>query len=125
MQFLIQHDGEQFGPFSEAKVRDCLKLGAFKPDDLARTEGMKDWTPLRDLLPSTESKMPEGQHPKKQERTAKARNSFLAVRDFVDRLLTPQKVLALTVLLLIASWAYRRASILGITLIMVSFSYSI
>lgn len=52
MGILVQHDGEQFGPYSEEEIREFFKQGIFKADDFARSEGMEDWKPLAKVFPN-------------------------------------------------------------------------
>lgn len=49
MEFLIQHDGREIGPYSEREVRSRLISGAINSSDLAWHEGASDWAPLSSL----------------------------------------------------------------------------
>ncbi len=58
-EFFVQHGGEQFGPYSSEDIRQFLKLGAFKPDDLAWTKGMVVWSLLSELFPNAPFEKPK------------------------------------------------------------------
>lgn len=46
MQIFLHKNGQQLGPFSEAKVAEMLKAGQVGATDPAWSEGMEKWTPL-------------------------------------------------------------------------------
>lgn len=46
MQIFIHKNGQQLGPFPEAKVAEMLKTGQVAPTDPAWSEGMEKWSPL-------------------------------------------------------------------------------
>lgn len=46
MQIFIHKNGQQLGPFPEAKVAEMLKDGQAAPTDPAWSEGMEKWKPL-------------------------------------------------------------------------------
>jgi type II secretory pathway pseudopilin PulG len=46
MQIFIHKNGQQLGPFPEAKVAEMLKDGQAAPTDPAWSEGMETWRPL-------------------------------------------------------------------------------
>lgn len=51
MEIWIGRDGERFGPYKEADVRDWLRSGKMSAADLGWREGLADWQPLSVLLP--------------------------------------------------------------------------
>lgn len=51
MEYRIQRGDQTFGPYTEAEVREYLASGNLVEEDLARTEDMKKWRPLRKILP--------------------------------------------------------------------------
>ena len=51
MEIWIGRDGERYGPYKEADVRDWLRSGKMSGADLAWREGLADWQPLSVLLP--------------------------------------------------------------------------
>lgn len=46
MQIFIHKNGQQLGPFPEAKIAEMLKAGQAAPTDPAWSEGMEKWQPL-------------------------------------------------------------------------------
>jgi Tfp pilus assembly major pilin PilA len=52
-QIWIGQNGQKYGPYSEANVRQWLREGKFAPDALAWREGMASWVPLASLFPAT------------------------------------------------------------------------
>ena len=51
MQVWIGRNGERFGPYSEDDIRQWLRDGTCRPDELGWYEGMTDWRPLGELFP--------------------------------------------------------------------------
>lgn len=51
MEIWIGRDGERFGPYQEAEVREWLRNGTMSGADLGWREGLADWQPLSVLLP--------------------------------------------------------------------------
>lgn len=51
MQVWIGRNGERFGPYTEDDVRQWLRDGTCRPDELGWYEGMTDWRPLGELFP--------------------------------------------------------------------------
>lgn len=47
----IGRDGQQYGPYDEASVRQWLREGKLTPDTLAWRDGMGEWAPLASLFP--------------------------------------------------------------------------
>ncbi|HCN76993.1 MAG TPA: hypothetical protein DIT13_07350 [Verrucomicrobiales bacterium] len=91
MHFHITKDGQQFGPLPVDEIRQRIAAGYFSEDDLAWTEGMADWRPLREALPAPLAPPPIYQTgakpaqilPSKPSATAAARTSGLAVASLV------------------------------------------
>jgi len=52
MQIYITRNDEQFGPYSEADVRQHLASGELSSDELAWQEGLAEWQPLSTLVHS-------------------------------------------------------------------------
>jgi len=53
MALFICRDKQEYGPFSETKVREGLRTGEFLPTDLGRFEGDAGWTSLEMLVSSS------------------------------------------------------------------------
>ncbi|WP_250624481.1 RDD family protein [Pinirhizobacter soli] len=51
MEVWIGRNGERFGPYSEADIRQWLREGSLKPGELAWHAGLTDWQPAGDLFP--------------------------------------------------------------------------
>lgn len=51
MQVWIGRNGERFGPYSDDEVRQWLRDGSTRPEELGWYEGMTDWRPLGELFP--------------------------------------------------------------------------
>lgn len=51
MQVWIGRNGERFGPYADDEVRQWLRDGTCRSDELGWYEGMTDWRPLGDLFP--------------------------------------------------------------------------
>jgi hypothetical protein len=52
MEIYIYKNNRQLGPFAEADAVNCLRNGAYLPNDLACRRGMNEWRPLSVLYPS-------------------------------------------------------------------------
>ena len=50
MQYLINRDGRQFGPYSLEDLRRYLIQGSVLLTDLAWTQGMPTWVPVSQIL---------------------------------------------------------------------------
>lgn len=59
MSILIYRNNEQFGPYSEEEASQHLESGALSREDLAWREGMEQWVPLHELIPSQEALVSE------------------------------------------------------------------
>lgn len=51
MHFHIAQNGREYGPLTVDEIRKRMEAGDFSEDDLAWTEGMESWKPLREALP--------------------------------------------------------------------------
>ena len=51
MEVWIGRNGERFGPYSEADIRQWLREGSLKPGELAWHAGLTDWQAAGDLFP--------------------------------------------------------------------------
>lgn len=50
MKILVQHAGQQLGPFTDAEAQAALSAGTISLSDLAWREGSPDWMPLSQVL---------------------------------------------------------------------------
>lgn len=57
-QIWIGQNGEKYGPYSEANIRQWMSEGRLAPDALAWRDGMADWVPLASLFPPAASRGP-------------------------------------------------------------------
>ncbi|HMW77812.1 MAG TPA: DUF4339 domain-containing protein, partial [Rhodocyclaceae bacterium] len=48
----VASNGQQTGPFTADQIRQMLAGGSLKSSDLAWREGMAEWRPLAEVLPS-------------------------------------------------------------------------
>lgn len=51
MQVWIGRNGERFGPYTDDDIRQWLRDGTCRPEELGWYEGMSDWRPLGELFP--------------------------------------------------------------------------
>ncbi|MET0617496.1 MAG: RDD family protein [Luteibacter sp.] len=51
MQVWIGRNGERFGPYADGEVRQGLRDGTWRPEELGWHEGTTDWRPLGELFP--------------------------------------------------------------------------
>ena len=49
MEIYISRNQQDYGPYSEAEVREHLRSGDLSPDDFAWRQGLADWVPLHTL----------------------------------------------------------------------------
>ncbi|MDF4004827.1 RDD family protein [Luteibacter sp. PPL552] len=54
MQVWIGRNGERFGPYTEDEVRQWMRDGTVRTDELGWYEGMTDWRPLGELFPGAQ-----------------------------------------------------------------------
>lgn len=57
MNVYIARDGESLGPYSEEQLREYVKAGIFRPDELACFEGRDNWRPIKDVFPPRMAKI--------------------------------------------------------------------
>ncbi len=50
MQYMIDKDGQQWGPYTKEQVQEYLNAGNFQATDLAWHEGLTEWRPLSTML---------------------------------------------------------------------------
>lgn len=50
MRILVNHDGQQMGPYSLEEVRAALQAGSVNASDLAWVEGTPSWVPLSSIV---------------------------------------------------------------------------
>jgi hypothetical protein len=50
MNYRIRRGDQEFGPYSLAELKQYLAEGRIVPADLARSEGMEEWTPVSQVL---------------------------------------------------------------------------
>ncbi|GLQ92952.1 RDD family protein [Dyella acidisoli] len=58
MEVWIGRNGERHGPYQQEQVREWLRSGELRPDDLGWQEGMADWQPLATLFADDLAKVP-------------------------------------------------------------------
>jgi hypothetical protein len=51
MEYRIARDGNTYGPYTEAELREYFAAGNVVANDLVRSSEMDDWQPLREVLP--------------------------------------------------------------------------
>ena len=56
MELFVARNGQQTGPYEEARVRDMLARGEVAPGDLAWHSGLSGWQPLSTLFPETQQR---------------------------------------------------------------------
>lgn len=49
MSIYLEHNGEQFGPFTTAQAKQYIAEGRFDATDLGWIEGMADWLPIAEI----------------------------------------------------------------------------
>lgn len=52
MQMYVNKNGQQLGPFEEAKVLEMLRGGQFSPNDLGFKQGQTQWQKLGEIFPA-------------------------------------------------------------------------
>ena len=50
MEFMIRHDGREFGPYSEPELTSRLRAGTIALSDQALVEGATEWAPLSSFV---------------------------------------------------------------------------
>lgn len=78
MQIYVGRNGKQIGPFTLERVQEKLEDGDLRLSDLGWREGMKDWVPLREMLPGSEAKRGEKRRPLREIEPASYGSRFLA-----------------------------------------------
>jgi uncharacterized RDD family membrane protein YckC len=78
MQIYLGRNGKQIGPFTLERVQEKLEDGDLRLSDLGWHEGMKDWVPLREMLPGSEAKREEKRRPLREIEPAPYGSRFLA-----------------------------------------------
>jgi uncharacterized RDD family membrane protein YckC len=63
MQVWIGRNGERFGPYTDDEVRQWLRDGTYRPDELGWHEGMADWRALGEIFPDDRPLTPPGAVP--------------------------------------------------------------
>ena len=59
MDYRISRGGETYGPYTEAELRDYIASGNVSLSDLARSDKMKKWRPVRRVLPKQKKARPQ------------------------------------------------------------------
>ncbi len=54
MELFVARNGQQTGPYEEARVREMLARGEVSPSDLAWHSGLSGWQPLSTLFPGAQ-----------------------------------------------------------------------
>jgi len=63
MQVWIGRNGERFGPYTDDEIRQWLRDGTCRADELGWYDGMVDWRPLGELFPEDRPATTEGAPP--------------------------------------------------------------
>lgn len=63
MQVWIGRNGERFGPYTDDEVRQWLRDGTCRPDELGWHDGMTDWRALGELFPDDRPAVASGAVP--------------------------------------------------------------
>lgn len=63
MQVWIGRNGERFGPYTDDEIRQWLRDGTCRPDELGWYDGMVDWRPLGELFPDERPSIADGVPP--------------------------------------------------------------
>jgi uncharacterized RDD family membrane protein YckC len=63
MQVWIGRNGERFGPYTDEEIRQWLRDGTCRADELGWYDGMVDWRPLGELFPEERPAAAEGVPP--------------------------------------------------------------
>lgn len=63
MKYYIKRDANEYGPYTLADIQRYVAQGNIVPTDLARGEGMTNWTPVSQILASAASAPPPAQPP--------------------------------------------------------------
>ncbi|APG03960.1 hypothetical protein BJI69_08635 [Luteibacter rhizovicinus DSM 16549] len=63
MQVWIGRNGERFGPYTDDEIRQWLRDGTCRPDELGWYDGMVDWRPLGELFPDERPNVADGVPP--------------------------------------------------------------
>lgn len=106
MEIYVMHDGQQLGPFSLENVRAQLDSGELSATDYAWSPDIDDLMSLSDVMSNPLRELPSDDSGQKLKRARRIRKAVGAIPRFIDRQLTAKKLLAGTLLLLIASWIY-------------------
>src|SRR6266550_4195585 len=106
MEIYIMHNGAQLGPFSLENVRAQIDSGNLSASDYAWSVDIDDWTSLNDVLCQAVRDPPRDETRQEQRGPGRIGRALRVIRSFVERQLTPKTVVAMTVLLLVASWIY-------------------
>jgi TPR repeat protein len=78
-KYHILKDGQNLGPYFIDEIRARLNNGELVPDDLAWTEGMAEWQPVRTLLSQTPSSPPPPSQTTQADGTAKKNESLATI----------------------------------------------
>jgi hypothetical protein len=106
MEIYVMHNGQQLGPFPLENVWAQLESGELSPADYAWGAEIQHSTCLRDIMSHAVRAQPTHEVWPTQKLTGRIRTAVRAITSFVDRQVTTKKLIAATVLLLIASWVY-------------------
>src|SRR5688500_18482944 len=59
MQIHLHHNGDNVGVFSVQQVKAMLRSGIISNETLAWTEGLRDWSPLNEIIGSGVHPLPD------------------------------------------------------------------
>jgi hypothetical protein len=106
MEIYVMHDGQQLGPFSLETVQAQLDSGVLSAADYAWGVGIDDTASLSDVVANAFRTMPGDETREKRKLTSRIGAALHRIATLIDRQLTAKRVIAATVLLLVASWIY-------------------
>jgi GYF domain 2 len=106
MEIYVMHNGQQLGPFSLENVQAQLDSGILSAADYAWSVDIDDMTSLHDVMSKAVRTLSTDDRQPKQRYLSRIAIVIRAISAFIDRNLTNRRLLAGTVLLLIASWIY-------------------
>ncbi len=106
MEIYVMHNGQQLGPFPVENVWARLDTEDLSVADHAWSVDIDNLKSLSEVMPKAIRSLPSDETGQKQKRAGRVRTALRAISTLVDRELTTKRLVAGTVMLLIASWIY-------------------
>ena len=106
MEIYVMHNGQQLGPFSVENVWARLDSEDRSVADYAWSVDIDNLRSLSEVMPKAIRSVPRDETGQKQKRAGRIQTALRAISTLVDRELTTKRLVAGTVMLLIASWIY-------------------